>query len=375
MRVAALLFAVAWGSNHFVPLLLVYRARLRLSAAEIAILFGVYAIGLLPGLLLGGPLSDRAGRRAVVLPSACVALAGTGALAWGLEGFGVLLAGRFIVGLGAGATFSAGTAWVQDLADGEPAGTGARRAAIALSSGFGFGPLVAAVCAQWLPWPLQLPYAVQGLVLAPAIAAVATLPGLRGAAPSGAPPRTEGKKLPAGFGPFALSAPWVFGFAAVSTAVLPALIRARLGSYAVAYAGVVTALTLLAGVLVQRPLRPWPPHRSMRFGLAVGVVGLIVGAFAAGAMSPLGALLASTALGCGYGGCLISGLRFIETRADPDARGRATGVYYALTYIGFAAPLALATLAKHTGDLGSLLVVLGLALATLGVVARSRPAE
>jgi len=44
-RVAWLLFAVAWGTNHFVPLLLVYRARLALSSLELAVLFGVYAIG------------------------------------------------------------------------------------------------------------------------------------------------------------------------------------------------------------------------------------------------------------------------------------------------------------------------------------------
>jgi hypothetical protein len=30
-RVSALLFTVAWGANHFVPLLLIYRVRLALS--------------------------------------------------------------------------------------------------------------------------------------------------------------------------------------------------------------------------------------------------------------------------------------------------------------------------------------------------------
>ncbi|HEX2671315.1 MAG TPA: hypothetical protein VHM25_10615, partial [Polyangiaceae bacterium] len=72
-RVAWLLFAVGWGANHFASLLQVYRQRLGLDAAAPAMLFAMYALGLVPGLLLAGPVSDRAGRRAVVLPSALAA--------------------------------------------------------------------------------------------------------------------------------------------------------------------------------------------------------------------------------------------------------------------------------------------------------------
>src|SRR4051794_18967494 len=148
-RVAGLLFTVAWGANHFVPLLLLYRARLGLSPAALAQMFGIYAVGLVPGLLLGGPLSDRVGRRALVIPASLVALAGSVILGAGVAGFGRLLLGRFIVGIGSGATFSAATAWVQDLATVK--GAGARRATIVLSAGFGGGPLLSSLMAQWLP--------------------------------------------------------------------------------------------------------------------------------------------------------------------------------------------------------------------------------
>jgi len=39
-----------------------------LSARTLALLFALYAVGLIPGLLLGGAASDRRGRRPVVLP-------------------------------------------------------------------------------------------------------------------------------------------------------------------------------------------------------------------------------------------------------------------------------------------------------------------
>ena len=55
LRVAGLLFAVGWGANHFAALLPVYRAQLQLDAGAPALLFGAYALGLVPGLLLSGP--------------------------------------------------------------------------------------------------------------------------------------------------------------------------------------------------------------------------------------------------------------------------------------------------------------------------------
>jgi predicted MFS family arabinose efflux permease len=375
-RVAVLLFAVGWGANHFVPLLVVYRARLGLAPVELAILFGVYAVGLLPGLLGAGPLSDRLGRRRVVLPASVVQLVGSGILAWGGVGFPVLLAGRFVVGLGAGATFSAGTAWVQDLAVDDAPGTGARRAAIALSSGFGGGPLVASILAQWSPWPMVLPYVAHIAVLACAIAAAAMQPvdALRADSrvSEEGPQETS---LPPGFGVVALVAPWVFLFPSVAMAVIPALVRSRVASFAVIFAGVVTATTLLLGVLVQSALRRRRAREAGMFGLVAGTLGLLCGAVAAREVSPLGALIAAALLGSGYGGCLIFGLRFIEANTTPATRGRLTGIYYALTYIGFASPLALAALARRIGDVPSLLVAVVLAIATLvgAVGAAARP--
>src|SRR4051794_37777043 len=62
------MFAVGWGANQFSPMLLVYRDELGLSTGARAALFGVYAAGLIPGLLTGGAASDRRGGRALVLP-------------------------------------------------------------------------------------------------------------------------------------------------------------------------------------------------------------------------------------------------------------------------------------------------------------------
>src|SRR6202045_3291438 len=68
VKIGFAMFAVGWGANQFSPMLIVYRHELRLGAAAVAGLFLVYALTLIPGLLIGGPASDRFGRRPVVLP-------------------------------------------------------------------------------------------------------------------------------------------------------------------------------------------------------------------------------------------------------------------------------------------------------------------
>src|ERR687892_256696 len=68
---AAALLGAGWGSNQFTPMLLVYGEHAGVGTSTRTALFGAYAIGLVPGLLLGGPLADARGRRPVVLAAAC----------------------------------------------------------------------------------------------------------------------------------------------------------------------------------------------------------------------------------------------------------------------------------------------------------------
>ena len=76
IAVAAVLVGAGWGSNQFPPMLLVYRHALGLGAGSLEAMFGVYVLGLIPGLLLAGPLSDARGRRLPVLAAAMASLVG-----------------------------------------------------------------------------------------------------------------------------------------------------------------------------------------------------------------------------------------------------------------------------------------------------------
>ena len=81
-------------------------------------------------------------------------------------------------------------------------------------------------------------------------------------------------------------------------------------------------------------------------------------------------------LGLAYGLCLVSGLRQAEHMANPDERGAVIACYYALAYLGFAAPYlvdGLGALAGQTGAFVALTAIIaGLALWTAGYAASLR---
>src|ERR1700761_3450303 len=133
-RVALAMFAVGWGANQFSPLLIEYRHALSLSAGVLPGLFGIYAATLIPGLLIGGPVSDRIGRRPVVLPFVVASPLATLKLMLGPRSLPAMAAARALAGLCWGVVFGSATAWPQGRSD-APAPS-ARRSAVALSAGF-----------------------------------------------------------------------------------------------------------------------------------------------------------------------------------------------------------------------------------------------
>ena len=72
----AALLSAGWATNHFAALVPVLEDFAHISRPGLDAAFGLYALGLLPSLLLGGGVSDRVGRRPVVLAGLALACAG-----------------------------------------------------------------------------------------------------------------------------------------------------------------------------------------------------------------------------------------------------------------------------------------------------------
>ena len=392
LRVALVMFAVGWGANQFSPMLIVYRHSLGLRPGEIAGLFAIYAATLIPGLLAGGPLSDRFGRRACVLPFAALSPVATLLLVLGPRSLPLIVAGRALAGLCSGMVFGPATAWVQDLSHGDA--LSARRAALALSAGFGLGPVVAALLAQWAGSaganaPLVVPYLPHLALGTAALAIGLTVPGTEPGTLRSEP--TTWQEAPGQRPPAARRAaiPCVL---ARRRARRPVRLRLRLprdrgasrGGHQCAHAvGRVRRGDDRAHVrrghrgAARRPppgrtpaagrprrrarLRRGRRGRQCRRGQChrAGIAAPGPGQFLAG--------FAAVLLGLGYGLCLVSGLHQAEQLAGPADRGTVLGVYYVLAYLGFAAPYAVDGLNLALGQPGTFAAAAGAAAVLAGL--------
>jgi hypothetical protein len=359
-------------------MLLVYHARLGLSTATLEALFGAYAVGLIPGLVVAGRWSDRHGRRAVVLSAAAISLLASVSLIAGSNAVALLFVGRLLAGVSSGAAFGVGTAWLREtslppLGDADHAVV-ARRAAIAMTIGFAFGPLVAGLLAQWAPGPAVVPYLPHVVLM------LAVLIGLR-EAPETIQPRhgmpADATRLPPQNARrfrrvVAPMAPWVFAGPAIAFALLPSVVGTGRSADGIALTAAITCITALAGVVIQplaRRVEAGPRnHAAALLGLVVLAGGLALGALAADVRENWLLFPSAVVLGSAYGLCLVAGLLEVQRLAAEGALAGLTATFYVFTYLGFAAPYLIALAAHATSYAVLLLFASGLALLTAAVV-------
>jgi MFS family permease len=314
-----------------------------LSVATIDAIFGIYAVGLVPGLLVGGRASDALGRRSVAWSGAAITLLGTAAMLMSQHS-DVLLVGRLIVGAGVGLAMSAGTAWASDLNG--PAG--AATAGAVLIAGFAVGPFAAGVIAAAGSLGVRLSFAIAAAILVVSMV-IAIVAAHRTAQTAWAIPRdsgssTSGQRSSARALSWALPlAPWVFASATLGFVAIPT--RLHTGLTAPMAAGTAALVVNGSSGLIQ------VVARKRGWGRQSGTVAALLAAlgYAASAATPPSMTLAVglpllPVLGCASGLSLRAGLIDLETSAPQHVRGALTGVFYAATYIGFGLPLLLATL-------------------------------
>jgi hypothetical protein len=362
-------FALAYGGNQFSPLLLLYRQQEGYTQVQVDLLFAAYIVGIIPGFLICGPLSDRFGRKPVLLVGALLGLVGSVILGLGAASIPLLTVGRLVSGLSVAAAMVVGSSWIKELSGGLPGPVAARRASLTLTAGFGLGPAVAGGIAQWGPLPTELPYAIHLLLTVVCIVVLlrATETRIAGPLQLRLPRGVRGRFL----GVVAPAAPWVFGCASVAFAVVPAALVDRLGSGAIGYATLLAVVALACGAGVQpfaTRIGAATGGRQLAVGLAVAVVGVLGAAAVAGTQQPWLGVPVAAVLGAGYGICLVSGLTEVQRIAPPAELAGLTAVYYSATYLGFTVPVILASLSAVAPE-PLLLVLLAVVCAgCLGVV-------
>jgi predicted MFS family arabinose efflux permease len=329
------------GVNLATPLYPVYAKRFGFSSLVLTVIFAVYALVLAPSLLFFGRLSDRFGRRLVIL-------LGLGAAAGGLVMFaaasstGWLFGARALQGLAVGMISGAATAALVELDvfgdDRRPA----MLAGLAQAGGSALGPLLAGVLAEWAPDPRRLAFvALLALTVAAGSLSLALLPPNRTGQQE--PWRIQAPRVPpeirGDFGRVALTAATVWGAVALSLSIVPSYATQILKTHNLALLGALGALALgssCAAQLVARRLAP-PARRVQAGGLAALTVGMLALAAAAPAHSLVLLLAGAVCAGGGHGFAFVFAQYELNMLAPADRRGEVTAAFVCCIYVVVAA--------------------------------------
>ncbi|MFB4300154.1 MFS transporter [Actinomadura sp. NTSP31] len=173
-------------SNAATPLYVLWQRDIGFSKGTLTVVFAFYIVGLLGSLLVSGVLSDRLGRRPVLLPALALALVACGVFATAAT-VAALIVARLLTGIAVGAVVSAGMAAVTDVAGPHRRRLAALLASSAMVFGAGLGPFLAGLLSETLPAPTVTVFAVEAVLLVTAALAVLRMPLPR---PSGPASRT-----------------------------------------------------------------------------------------------------------------------------------------------------------------------------------------
>lgn len=400
--VGAVLVLLMASSSVPSALYVLYQQKWGLSSGVITVVFALYAVTVLAGLLLFGSLSDTLGRRPVLGAGLVLAIVSMGLFA-GARGLGLLLAARAVQGLAVGlATGAMGAALLELTPRSRPA-LGAQVNSAGPTIGIGLGGIGAGLLVQYAPAPTVLSYLLLVGAFAVTLIGVVRMresapvaPAARGGpdGPGGAgAERGRGRlrvaphriRIPAAArGRFAvliltIVAVWSVGGFYLSLGPHLALSLLRSTNYLAG--GATVALLAGAATAAQLLLGRTEALRTavigllgLLSGLALVLLGLALGS------APV--FLAATAvLGAGWGAAFLGSFRAISALAEPAHRGELTAAVYVFAYLAMSVPAVLAGLLTNihglqrtsVGFMAAVAAVCALALvATLRLAARTR---
>ncbi|MFI5679986.1 MFS transporter [Streptomyces cellulosae] len=307
-------------SNAATPLYVLWQRDIGFSKGTLTVVFAFYILGLIGSLLVSGVVSDRLGRKPVLLPALVLALAACLIFATATT-VAALIVARLFTGIAVGAVVSAGMAAVTDVAGPERKRIAALLASCAMVFGAGLGPILAGVLSESLPGPAVTVFVVEAVLLLTAMLAVLRMPLRRPAAPAkGAWVRVPG--VPRGNGrPLALGiAVFAPGITATSFVLSlgPSLLTGLLGTTSRIVAGAMAFVMFLAATGVQFAVQRLDRRTILTAG-AVSTTLSMVTLIVAVHTSSVPVLIASALLaGAGQGMGQLGGLSLLNSSVAPQ---------------------------------------------------------
>lgn len=332
---------VMMGTTLPTPLYPLYSNVFQLSPLMITVIYAVYAVGVIGGLLVFGQLSDRIGRRYVLIPGIILSIISAIVFLFA-SNVGLLLLGRVVSGLSAGLFTSTATTTIVNLAPDEKKNQASTIASSVNMLGLGFGPLLCGVLAQYLPYTLHLVFIIDIVLLIPAFIGIWLMPEPIKDKQSF---RIKVQKLsvPSNIrGTFIYAVIPVFvGFSMLGlfTAISPNFLGDILDIHNRAIIGLTVFLVFCASTVGQLLFKQKSDYSVLMLGSATLIVGVILVGISLLLSSYVLLLIGAIVSGLGQAFSFRAGLSTVNSVSPQDKQAEITSTFFTIAYIAISIPV------------------------------------
>lgn len=351
ITVAICLLLITLAVNVSMPLFRVYAAAAHLNNGQTSLVFAAYIVGMLPCYIFLGGLSDRVGRKQVMIAALISALLATATITMWPNVYSLIFA-RFFQGVGVGLGMGAGTAYMSELLFPESAAPTKAAGLASLYTAFGFGGGALATSIVLLISFTLLPVTYYLLLIVTLIGLVLLI-RLRGLKSIG------GKMIRLPYFPHgSLPLNTAIGICWAATGIVIAIIPTQLAKFGLTpYAGICLVLVNWTGAFIQPAIRNMNPLKSVKIGLLLAPLGFAFVILGCNYGQIIIVLLGTATVGLAAYGFSFSGGLALVTNLGGVQKARAVAGYMFVGYIGFGIPAVfLGYFADHFGIVNALLL-------------------
>lgn len=348
--------AMMFGAAAPSPLYPVYQELWGFSSFTLTVIFAVYVIALLAGLLTVGSLSDHVGRKPVIFGGLAVLTASMVMFAFA-DGVPMLIAARVLQGIAAGAITGTLSAALVDLQPTPRAGSIASSASP--PGGLALGAIGAGILVQYAPMPRELVFLILIATFVVVAAFIVFIPETS--------PRTgftsrrhlwkvlrPNASLPSGVrGVFLASVPAMFATWSLGGLYLSlgsSIVARILGLENHMVAGLVIGSFFGFGAIGSATASGWTANRKLAIGLSTLGTGLILSLIATISANVPTYVIGSMVAGFGFGATFVGVMATLIAVTEPTSRGQVFSTLFIVSYTGFSIPAVVAGFAViHVG--------------------------
>lgn len=372
---AAFVLLVGMASTTLpTPLYPYYQHHFGFDLLMTTVIFSAYGVAVLSTLLLAGNLSDRTGRRPVML-AACGLGIFSAVIFMLSAGVGSLMLGRFISGISAGLFTATATTQIVECAPAANQSKAALLATLANMVGLGIGPVISATATMLLPAPGQSIFMLDVAILIIAAAVVWKMPET--APPQALPGPLLRVRCP--YVPHYLLRPFIpaaiagfagFAVMGIFTSAVPNVMGQLMGIHMPLAVGAMALLIFLGSAAGQTTQQKLPASARLPIGAALLALGMALIGVSIGTVMPLLLALGGVVAGIGQGIALRAGLGEMTRLSHEADRASVTSMFFLILYLASVIPVVGLGMTAHAVGLalaGTLFsaTIGGLALAAL----------